>query len=508
MAEEVHRVRSRIVLSSSDATEAQLVPPKHGPYDLRAFLSHDGRLNKETGFPRRGGEHRRAPSFDGFDGEGHEVDITSAIGLRKTLSLRRKKSYKSVGDKDDYNSEDEDDLTVASSGVNSFEPDSKDKQYQRRRGDKHFQLKFILCVGLCLVGAGAVYLTIGKQDNNPSKDKNTVEFFDDISTDGPQELPTSHELSRPAAEEKNTTLDETIDRDSSNEVDLLVGSDASNLEESGGDESTPAVTEKENSPMEAGDTPFQPPPTQVTMGPHAIGAKDSTSTAPAESSLAATVDSGYADSTGDTLTTFYAIADCPYDDNERHNIMPDYIRNLDGGAEFMVHLGDLQYAKVDRCREYAYREAANILGKSRITTFVLPGDNDINDCDDVSHGESMWLEYLHKFDERWDHSFDLRRWGSLDESFTFVHKRVLYFALNIVGGEPYSRKEKERRHLEHLTQIRGTLSELEDGDFDVMVLFGHAEPSRHHNDFFRGSDGFYSIVAEVGKPTLHLHGDL
>ena len=95
MAEEVHRVRSRIVLSSSDATEAQLVPPKHGPYDLRAFLSHDGRLNKETGFPRRGGEHRRAPSFDGFDGEGHEVDITSAIGLRKTLSLRRKKS--SVG---------------------------------------------------------------------------------------------------------------------------------------------------------------------------------------------------------------------------------------------------------------------------------------------------------------------------------------------------------------------------------------------------------------------------
>ena len=218
------------------------------------------------------------------------------------------------------------------------------------------------------------------------------------------------------------------------------------------------------------------------------------------------VDPGLTDSTGDTLTTFYAIADCPYDDNERQYLMPDYIRNLDDEAEFLVHLGDLQ-AEVDRCREYAYREAADILGESRVTTFVLPGDNDINDCDDVPHGESMWLEYLHKFDERWDHSFDMRRWGSLDESFTFVHRRVLYFALNIVGGQPYNTTEKEERHREHLTQIRATLSELEDDDFDVMVLFGHAEPSRHHRDFFRGSDGFYSIVAEVGKPTLHLHGD-
>mmetsp|Transcript_5855 Transcript_5855/g.13578 ORF Transcript_5855/g.13578 Transcript_5855/m.13578 type:complete len:634 (+) Transcript_5855:105-2006(+) len=565
MAEEVNRVRSRIVLSSGDATEAQLVPPKHGPYDLRAFLSHDGRLNKETGidgFPRRGCDLRRAPSFDGF--EGHEVDITSAIGLRKTLSLRRKKSsYKSVGEKDDYNSEDEDDLTAASSGVNAFDSDSHDlDKYNRRRRDKRRQFRVIVCGGLALVCAGAVYLTVGNE-GNPSIEKRTAKFFDDAGQN--VSLPTSHApgVIRPTS--NLTTVDETIDRDS---FHLPVENDGFSFDESGDDESNPAVTEKEDSPMEAGvagDASFPLSPAQVTMGPNAIGATetptapaesalaatvdsgfmnftatekennpmeavdtslplpqtqftkdhpndaigatDSTPTAPAESALAATADSGLTSSAGGTLTTFYAIADCPYDDNERQNLMPAYIENLDGDADFMVHLGDLQYAKVDRCREYAYREAAGILGRSAITTFVLPGDNDINDCDDVSHGESMWLEHLHRFDERWDHPFDVRRWGTLDESFTFVHRRVLYFAVNIVGGEPHSRTEKERRHREHLAQIRGTLSEIEDGDFDVMVLLGHAEPSRHHRDFFRGRDGFYSIVAEVGKPTLHLHGD-
>jgi len=41
----------------------------------------------------------------------------------------------------------------------------------------------------------------------------------------------------------------------------------------------------------------------------------------------------------------------------------------------------------------------------------------------------------------------------------------------------------------------------------VLVLFGHAEPSDNHDDFFKGSDGFASIAEELGKPTIHFHGD-
>ncbi len=208
-----------------------------------------------------------------------------------------------------------------------------------------------------------------------------------------------------------------------------------------------------------------------------------------------------------TYTKFYVMADCPYSDNERYNLMPRYIEGLSDDADFLVHLGDLQYAKVDDCQEYAYDEASYILKKSRIPTFVLPGDNDINDCDDHEHGEEMWEQYFYKIDERWDHSFNLTRWGKLDESFSFLSKGVLYFGLNIVGGSPYSKSEKRERHKEHLEYIRWILDELDEDDFQVMVLLAHAEPSEHHEDFFEGDDGFAAIVEDVGKPTIHFHGD-
>jgi len=189
--------------------------------------------------------------------------------------------------------------------------------------------------------------------------------------------------------------------------------------------------------------------------------------------------------------------------------MPKYIEELSTDAEFVFHLGDLQKVKLTDCQEYAYEEASAILKKIPIPTFVLPGDNDINDCDDHKHAEEMWEEYFYKPDEWWGpgHSLDVTRWGVLDESFSFLHKGVLYFGINIVGGSPYSHSEKKERHKEHLSYIRWILEKLDEDDFQVMVLLGHAEPGSLHDDFFKGSDGFAAIVEEMGKPTVHFHGD-
>jgi hypothetical protein len=207
-----------------------------------------------------------------------------------------------------------------------------------------------------------------------------------------------------------------------------------------------------------------------------------------------------------TITTFYVMADAPYSDDERYNLMPNHIEQLDDDGEFLVHLGDLQYAVVDQCREGAYYEAKEILKKSRMPTFVLPGDNDINDCYSMSHAEEMWMKYFSLFDQRWDHSLDVTRWGDLDESFSFIHKGVLYFGLNMVGGTPYSNSEKSRRHREHLERVSTIMNDHLD-DFKVLVLLGHAEPSSYHRDFFEGDSGFISMIKEMGKPTMHFHGD-
>jgi len=212
----------------------------------------------------------------------------------------------------------------------------------------------------------------------------------------------------------------------------------------------------------------------------------------------------------DTVTKIFFVADTPYSDEERYNLMPNHIDQLEDDGDFVVHLGDLMYAVTDRCREGAYSIAAEVLQKAKMPTFVLPGDNDINDCPSIQHGEDMWMKYFHLFDEKhWTHSFDLTRWGQLNESFGFLHKRVLFLGLNMVGGTPYSWTEKTNRHKEHLEQVKALFDENE-GNFDVIVLMKHAIPRYPHSDFFGDGDSdglFIDMIRRLGKPTIHVHGD-
>lgn len=210
--------------------------------------------------------------------------------------------------------------------------------------------------------------------------------------------------------------------------------------------------------------------------------------------------------TEDTITKFFVIADCPYDYNERYNLMPKHISELESDGEFLVHLGDLMYAMQDRCGEQYYAIASEILQKAKMPTLVLPGDNDINDCPSIDHGEAMWMKYFHKFDEKWDHSLPLTRWGKLDESFGMLRKGVLYIGLNMVGGTPYSYSEKVERHELHLQMVKALFEEHK-GKFKVIVLLKHADPGRNHQDFFNGEGRFIDLIARMGIPTIHFHGD-
>ena len=237
-------------------------------------------------------------------------------------------------------------------------------------------------------------------------------------------------------------------------------------------------------------------------------------------------------STGDsTSITFYAMADAPYTDHERENIMPYQMKNLSNTADFLIHLGDLQDA-AEGCQEYAYKAASDILKLSSIPVFVVPGgklvsepnaltsyailitichylpfkDNDINDCANFEHGKEKWREHFHLFDENWKHDFSLSRWGEIDESFVFVRNRILFFGLNIVGGYPHSDHEWKSRHAEHLHRVKELMTKLKKS-FDVVVLLAHASPGSNHEDFFEDEDGLARFVQRAGKPFLHLHGD-
>ncbi len=72
------------------------------------------------------------------------------------------------------------------------------------------------------------------------------------------------------------------------------------------------------------------------------------------------------------------------------------------------------------CEEWAYRSASNILHKSQVPVFVQPGDNNINDCNNVLNAEELWTKYFRRIYKWWDHDFAVTRCGDLIESVLFL----------------------------------------------------------------------------------------
>ena len=201
----------------------------------------------------------------------------------------------------------------------------------------------------------------------------------------------------------------------------------------------------------------------------------------------------------DGVTHFYVFSDTPHDDNERQTSLPEHIAEASGdpSADFLVHVGGVQNPEIDRCEEYAYREASGVLAESEVPVFVLPGEHDIDGCANATQGRENWRKYFYKFDERqhWgDHGFRMTRWGELEENFSFLHRGVLYFGLSIGANGKVARRR------ENLQRIRDMLAL---NSLNVVVLFAGAEQKGHNDDFFRE---FYSIISQVHRPVIHFHG--
>eukprot|EP00587_Corethron_hystrix_P013484 CAMPEP_0113328424 /NCGR_PEP_ID=MMETSP0010_2-20120614/20019_1 /TAXON_ID=216773 ORGANISM="Corethron hystrix, Strain 308" /NCGR_SAMPLE_ID=MMETSP0010_2 /ASSEMBLY_ACC=CAM_ASM_000155 /LENGTH=200 /DNA_ID=CAMNT_0000189765 /DNA_START=789 /DNA_END=1391 /DNA_ORIENTATION=- /assembly_acc=CAM_ASM_000155 len=75
---------------------------------------------------------------------------------------------------------------------------------------------------------------------------------------------------------------------------------------------------------------------------------------------------------------FYAMGDMPYT-NQDVKMLPTQIRNLNAyDGEFLVHIGDFikhKNAPKDKCPEKRYQMVNDILIKSPVKTFIIPGDN-------------------------------------------------------------------------------------------------------------------------------------
>jgi hypothetical protein len=198
---------------------------------------------------------------------------------------------------------------------------------------------------------------------------------------------------------------------------------------------------------------------------------------------------------------FYAMGDMPYGEKD-DMLLPKQIAELPNDAEFLIHLGDIKTGATP-CDESVYMKVAGMLAKSKPPVFIIPGDNEWNDCMHPDKAWLSWKRHFMRFDRRWKHGFRTFRQLEREENFSFVRGNVLFIGINIVGGRIHDADEWKKRHAQDLEWTRRNLRQF-GATVSSVVVFGHALPFPKHNDFFAA---FSKEAANLKKPVLYLHGD-
>lgn len=278
----------------------------------------------------------------------------------RSISLVRRVSRLKGHDK---KNDDDDDGTIDESlDSSSYGGSSSTKLQSIKRGKKRWAVLFTV-LGLAGVGGYMGYTALtDKKEVNKSVQTSSLESFDvsmaqDMFDDVQEDDQNNVTLQDPTTSETDSSMLQSTDDDVS--------------------ETESPTFKPSNSPVA---NPIAPLVEQNAEEPALTVSPTSNPIRPQTSppSINRPTNKPTSRPTEDTTVTFYVMADAPYTDYERDEVMPDVIENLPDDAELLFHLGDLEYYKEDNCEEWAYAAASRALRRSRVPVFVLPGDNDIN----------------------------------------------------------------------------------------------------------------------------------
>ena len=146
---------------------------------------------------------------------------------------------------------------------------------------------------------------------------------------------------------------------------------------------------------------------------------------------------------------------------------------------------------------------------SPLTVFILPGEEDWNNCDDPDDAWDAWMSTFELYNQRWDSSsivdgesvqvyrekYQLENWG-------FVAKGVLFLGVHIVNGIVPDQFEFRQRNKLNIEWIKG-MSKHHEAVIRAVVICGNAQPGHSTNaGFFSNLDLF---LRNYTKPALYVH---
>jgi len=171
-------------------------------------------------------------------------------------------------------------------------------------------------------------------------------------------------------------------------------------------------------------------------------------------------------------------------------------------SEFMFHVGDIKTGKTP-CDEEVYSKVAGYLKKINVPTFIVPGDNEWNDCDDPDSAWRFWVKYFMEFENNWKLETKIYRQTETKENFAFTSKDVLFIGLNLVGGLVHDSTEWRERHNNNALWVETQFSKNKN-DVRAAVIITQATPNEKHDDFMTK---FLISAEQFTKPIIFIHGD-
>jgi predicted phosphodiesterase len=203
---------------------------------------------------------------------------------------------------------------------------------------------------------------------------------------------------------------------------------------------------------------------------------------------------------------FSAIGDVPYTLDDASALETNIIKhNKKDSTSFVIHLGDIKSGSTP-CEEAIYINVANILKKFSAPVYIIPGDNEYNDCKHPKEAFAFWNRYFFHFHENWSENANIQYQPAQKENFAWREGHILFVGLNLLGGRIHDSNEWQERLNANAKWIEQSLKN-NDKSIEAMVIFGHANLQLKPEKYKIFTKKFRAIAALFDKPILYLHGD-
>jgi chitodextrinase len=200
--------------------------------------------------------------------------------------------------------------------------------------------------------------------------------------------------------------------------------------------------------------------------------------------------------------TFSVTGDIPYDGKE--DLFQDQVadHNRKSPSKLFFHVGDIK-SQTSACPASYYQTTFDIMSELAVPSFIVPGDNEWNDCADPIAAWALWAAYFTDFEQNFCGAPAVEAQAVRHENFAFVRNGVLFIGLNLVGGSSYDSNEKARRLQDDADWVE-TQFTSKAPQVRAAVIIAHAERSGSRDLFF---DQFDASASAFGKPILFIHGN-